>query len=188
MIFECSQQRQVEIPDCKEENPADCRRTFHLHLPSILCEKRHERSLLSSIFHRLLLGNGEGDDNNAPAAIDGSSNTELPAKSIESIGTLPLVFAMHCYGCTANSVTTFVEHANHHNVVLVLPEGLQSSFNAKHCCGYALEKDIDDIGFLKYIQSSLSEEFSFVQSDYSYAVGWSNGGKYYSIFHVVRIP
>ncbi|KAL7533911.1 hypothetical protein ACHAXR_005522 [Thalassiosira sp. AJA248-18] len=163
VLPECNERREIEIPDCKEANPDDCNRAFHLYLPSILCgdgRDRHRRGL-------------QPDDSPRPGSDD--ENEAFP-NSMESIGTLPLIFAIHCYGCTAAALTTFVDHANSHNAVLVLPEGLQSSFNARHCCGYALEKEIDDVGFLKHIQSTLSDEFSFIQSDYSYAVGWSNGG------------
>ena len=67
-----------------------------------------------------------------------------------------------------------------------MPEGIQSSFNGRDCCGYALENDIDDIAFIKYIQSSLSEEYTFIQAtDYSYAVGWSNGG--FMVMHAATL-
>lgn len=101
------------------------------------------------------------------------------------VGTLPLVFGIHCFGCTTASISTFIEHANAHNVVLVLPQGIQNSFNARHCCGYALANEIDDVGFLKYIQSTLSDEYEFVQSDFSYAVGWSNGG--FMVMHAASL-
>lgn len=61
-------------------------------------------------------------------------------------------------------------------MVLILPEGIQSSFNGKHCCGYALENGIDDVGYFKHLQTMLSDEYSFIKGKYSYGVGWSNGG------------
>ena len=71
---------------------------------------------------------------------------------------------------------SFNHYANSHNAIIVGPEGIQRSFNGLDCCGYALSSKIDDVGFFRQIQESLEDEYSFVQSSYSYAVGWSNGG------------
>jgi len=91
--------------------------------------------------------------------------------------TLPLVFAIHCFGCSAMTMyTSFAQHANEHNFVLVAPEGIKHSWNARHCCGYALDNQLDDVGFLSNIQSALSNEFAFVKPQFTYATGWSNGG------------
>jgi hypothetical protein len=160
--FKCEEKRVIEIPDCKELNPDDCHRTFHVFLPSIVCS---DEGLARRGLVEVDRGNMSSLDN-----IESSSY-------LDAIGTLPLVFGIHCYGCTVASISIFVEHANSHNMVLVLPEGLHSSFNARHCCGYALENDIDDVGFLELIQLMLSGEYSFLQSKFTYAVGWSNGGE-----------
>ncbi|KAL7555123.1 hypothetical protein ACHAWF_018788 [Thalassiosira exigua] len=164
----CFERKEVVIPDCKESNADDCRRAFRLYLPSIVCTETVEKAAL-----------GPGND---VEFIDANGEG---AHALEAAGTLPLVFAIHCLGCAAEAMTTFVAPAQSHNMVLVLPEGLHNSFNARHCCGYALEKNIDDVGFLKYIQSSLSEEFSYIQSDISYAVGWSNGG--FMVMHAASL-
>ncbi|KAL9185154.1 hypothetical protein ACHAXT_002931 [Thalassiosira profunda] len=161
---ECRERREVVVPDCKEKNEGDCRRAFHIYLPGIICGDDGED------------GNDRGLEDSVAKQDTAISGEESPPLSLEAVGTLPLVFAIHCYGCTASSITSFIAHANFYNVVLVLPEGLHNSFNARHCCGYALENEIDDVGFLKHIQSTLSEEYKFVDADISYAVGWSNGG------------
>lgn len=54
--------RELEIPSCRETNPNDCHRIYHLYFPQIVCEND---------------------------------------KSLDQIGTLPLVFAVHCYGCNS---------------------------------------------------------------------------------------
>jgi hypothetical protein len=156
----CEERRVIDIPDCKEANPDDCRRYFHVFLPNIICDDGG--GARGGLIDR-------GDE--SPYGDAGSPDL------VDSVGTLPLVFGIHCYGCTVASIILFVEHANSHNMVLVLPEGLHGSFNARHCCGYSLENDIDDVGFLEHVQSILSDEYSFVQSKFSYAVGWSNGGE-----------
>jgi hypothetical protein len=160
--FKCEERRVVEIPDCKEVNPDDCHRSFHVFLPSIICGDR-------GLARRGLVDEDRG---NMPSYDDRESSPY-----VDAVGTLPLVFGIHCYGCNVASISIFVEHANSHNMVLVLPEGLHSSFNARHCCGYALDNDIDDVGFLELIQLMLSDEYSFLQSALTYAVGWSNGGE-----------
>ena len=71
---------------------------------------------------------------------------------------------------------SFNPYANTHNLVIVAPDGLHDSFNGLDCCGYALGSKIDDIGFFSQIQATLEEDYQFVKSIYSYAVGWSNGG------------
>lgn len=71
---------------------------------------------------------------------------------------------------------SFNPYANTHNLVIVAPDGLHGSFNGLDCCGYALGSKIDDIGFFSQIQATLEEDYPFVKSIYSYAVGWSNGG------------
>ncbi|KAL7458790.1 hypothetical protein ACHAWC_010401 [Mediolabrus comicus] len=53
---------------------------------------------------------------------------------------------------------------------------MQFFFNARYCCGYALNNNIDDIGFIVAIQSRLSDEHDFIKPEYTYATGWSNGG------------
>jgi hypothetical protein len=72
-------------------------------------------------------------------------------------------------------MTDFIPYADTHHLILVLPEGLDNSFNAGKCCGYAEQHDIFDVEFLLYIQQQLSEEFTFVQPEMSYGVGWGNG-------------
>ena len=100
--------------------------------------------------------------------------------------TLPLVFAIHCFGCSATIMyNSFAQHANEHNVVLVAPEGIKNSWNARDCCGYALDNQLDDVGFLSNIQSSLSNEFTFVHPQFTYATGWSNGG--FMVMHASKL-
>lgn len=167
--IKCIEKRKIEIPDCKETNPRDCRRSFLLYLPDIVCG-----------------GDGRGPGRLLEHSSDTPPGNNADEPAMETVvGTLPLVFGIHCFGCTTASISTFIEHANAHNVVLVLPQGIQNSFNARHCCGYALANEIDDVGFLKYIQSTLSDEYEFVQSDFSYAVGWSNGG--FMVMHAASL-
>jgi len=77
--------------------------------------------------------------------------------------------------------------------VLIVPEGLQNSWNAKYCCGHALKQNINDIEFLHLViqdvVSSINQQQQqqggeeqknvlslSVKEDFIYGVGWSNGG------------
>jgi hypothetical protein len=62
------------------------------------------------------------------------------------------------------------------NFVLVIPEGIGNSWNAKYCCGHALQKGLDDVGFFSRIIEDLAQDFSFVSEKITYAMGFSNGG------------
>jgi len=97
-------------------------------------------------------------------------------ESLKEVGTLPLVFAVHCFGCQASAMENFVQAAQHFNFLLVRPEGVQSSWNAKYCCGYALDRNLDDVGFFSRIIDILDTSFNFVQKELVYGAGWSNGG------------
>ncbi|KAL7460892.1 hypothetical protein ACHAXS_003258 [Conticribra weissflogii] len=74
-----------------------------------------------------------------------------------------------------NSMESFLPYAETHNFLLILPLGIQNSFNAGTCCGYAHQNQIHDVDFLVHLQKQLSSEFSFVESEFAYAVGHSNG-------------
>ncbi len=103
---------------------------------------------------------------------NGDSDTKPEAK----IGTLPLVFAVHCFGCNANAMVKFETVAKDFNFVLVRPEGVESSWNAKYCCGYALDRKLNDAGFFARIIDNIDESFDFVSRGMVYGAGWSNGG------------
>jgi poly(3-hydroxybutyrate) depolymerase len=90
-------------------------------------------------------------------------------------GSLPLVFAVHCLGCQAAAMEHFEDIAKKYNFILVRPEGIKQSWNAKYCCGYALNENIDDVGFLTQIIDDLEESFRFINKTMTYGVGWSNG-------------
>ena len=65
-----------------------------------------------------------------------------------------------------------------HGLIAVVPEGIQHSFNAKVCCGAAMEKKIDDLGFLRLVRDKLPAVLpvpGMMSPDLVFAVGWSNG-------------
>ena len=76
MKFKCYEKRTIEIPDCKETNPNDCNRIYHLYLPSIICGDKQ-------------IVNEDGTDSIQDI------NGEEYSPDLQSIGTLILVFGVH---------------------------------------------------------------------------------------------
>jgi len=117
-----------------------------------------------------------------------------PSDDATEVVRLPIVFSIHCLGCTWETMKHWIPIAEEYHFVLVLPEGIQRSFYAPHssCCGYALEKEIDDVGYFRGIIHELttggtsSEEERVIltnttttiilSKDLVYGMGWSNGG------------
>ena len=129
----------TSAPSCTSE-ASNCNRSYHLYIPSGLCD----------------------------------SNSKLMPAS--TIGSIPLVFGVHCFGCNADSMKTFEQMAQIYNFILVRPEGLHMSWNAKYCCGYALEQKLDDMGFFSNIIHELEDSLDVVSKEMVYGLGWSNGG------------
>jgi len=133
------------------EMPGVGKRTYHLYIPPSLCSGT------------------DGDDDEAS-----SPNANNP---IIASDTVPLVLALHCYGGTARTMMHLTKIADEYSFVMVIPEGMSSSWNSKYCCGYALDNDIDDVGFLsKIIRTVEDDTGGLVTRDATYGIGWSNGG------------
>jgi len=127
----------------------DCDRTYYLYLPSsVTCSK-----------------------NNNAVVVGNDSSTG-------GGGRLPLVFAVHCLGCSPQTMMYWVDIAEKYQFVLAIPEGLQNSFNAQHCCGHALDNNVDDVGLLKAMIQELTVDVlpNVLSTNLTYAWGWSNGG------------
>ena len=112
--------------------------------------------------------------------------------SIQEDDTLPLVVAFHCLGCTSHTMMFWTDLAEKFQFVLAIPVGVRHSFNAQHCCGYALEHKVDDLGYVQDLLDDLQrlplpEHFPKISKTAVYAMGWSNGG-YMSVYasHMFR--
>ena len=95
----------------------------------------------------------------------------------------PAVVVLH--GATANAqyaarMANFFEMARRDEAILVFPNGTGLyrhavlTWNAKHCCGYAKEHNIDDLGFLSQMVEELIGNHS-VDETRIYMTGISNG-------------
>lgn len=70
--------------------------------------------------------------------------------------------------------------ADQENYVVVYPEGVVGNFgirtwNAGGCCGYALDNNVDDVGFIDQLLDTLIEHLS-IDTNRIFVTGMSNGG------------
>ncbi|MDG6218831.1 MAG: PHB depolymerase family esterase [Candidatus Thermoplasmatota archaeon] len=105
-------------------------------------------------------------------------------ESYDSSLSYPLVMVFHGGGGNARNierVTGFSQKADEEEFIVVYPDGTGRfnnrlfTWNAGFCCGYAFENDIDDVGYIKALITSLLENYS-IDSTMIYATGISNGG------------
>lgn len=149
--------REISIPKC-EDDPAYCTRTYHLFLPDILCSGKARQRHLANIARYTSV--------DKDAYFEGEHHY---------VGTIPMVFVLHGLGRDYKTMAGFAQGADDYHFAMILPEGINTSFNADSCCGDAQALGIHDDHFLYYIQQEISEEFSFLQAQYSYGIGWDNG-------------
>jgi len=78
-------------------------------------------------------------------------------------------------------MTGFTAKAHREGFIVVYPEGSGRrrtsllTWNARHCCGYAMEHEIDDIGFIRELIDRLVAG-GRVDASRVYVTGMSNGG------------
>ncbi|MBK6485670.1 MAG: polyhydroxybutyrate depolymerase [Gemmatimonadetes bacterium] len=97
---------------------------------------------------------------------------------------LPVVFVLHGGGgdaANAERMTGFTRLVQREQVIVVYPEGTSArariptlTWNAGHCCGYAMERRIDDVGFISALLDTLAVRYR-VDPARVYATGMSNG-------------
>ncbi|HEX6707834.1 MAG TPA: PHB depolymerase family esterase [Albitalea sp.] len=97
---------------------------------------------------------------------------------------LPLVLVLHGGGGNAaisEQMTGFTDKAMREGFVVVYPEGTARrgsgrllTWNAGHCCGHAMERRVDDVGFIRALVDRLVAE-RLVDPRRVYVTGMSNG-------------
>ena len=96
---------------------------------------------------------------------------------------LPLVIAMHGgfgSGTQLEGQSQLTVKAEQEDFIVVYPDGVPSplnirTWNAGGCCGYAMNNDIDDVGFISALLDTLIADLA-IDTLRVYATGMSNGG------------
>ena len=97
---------------------------------------------------------------------------------------VPLVLVLHGGGgnaANAEKMTGFTDKARKEGFIVVYPEGtgrfngMLLTWNAGHCCGFAMNNQVDDVGFIAALLDRLIKDYP-VDSNRVYVTGISNGG------------
>jgi polyhydroxybutyrate depolymerase len=94
-----------------------------------------------------------------------------------------LVLVLHGAFSTGGGIercSNFSNLADREGFVVAYPNGIGffgflQHWNAGHCCGLAAEDHVDDVGFLRYVMSDVSNRLH-IDPQRVYVVGHSNGG------------
>ena len=109
----------------------------------------------------------------------------LRVPTVATVGRtrVPLVLVLHGgggNGANAESMTGFTAKARSEGFIVAYPEGTARgripllTWNAGHCCGYAMNEEVDDVGFLGALIDTLSSRYP-VDPRRVYVTGMSNG-------------
>ena len=107
----------------------------------------------------------------------------LPEGLSKSSKPVPLVFVLHGGGgnaANAENMTGFTGKGQREGFIVVYPEGSGPiagnllTWNAQHCCAYAMKNEVDDVGFIRALLDDLSARYP-VDPRRVYATGMSNG-------------
>jgi polyhydroxybutyrate depolymerase len=87
-----------------------------------------------------------------------------------------LVLVMHGSGGTGEDMRSlgFDDLAARDGVIMAYPQGLSNTWNAGGCCGSAVSRKVDDVGYLTALVASLVDTDGVAPAKV-YAVGFSNG-------------
>lgn len=96
---------------------------------------------------------------------------------------LPLVVALHGgfgSGSQLETQSQLTTKGEQEGFIVVYPDGVASNlsirtWNAGGCCGYAMNNDIDDVGFMNALLDTLQADFA-INAQRIYFTGMSNGG------------
>jgi len=105
----------------------------------------------------------------------------LPTSYIPG-NNMSLIIAMHGgfgWGTQLQNQSQLSTKSDNAGFIVVYPEGVKSPFgirtwNAGGCCGYAMNNNIDDVGFLSNLIDTLVAAYS-IDTQRIYATGMSNG-------------
>ena len=107
-----------------------------------------------------------------------------PTETLPADNPLPLVIVLHGGGgnaANAEKMTGFTEKGRKEGFIVVYPDGtgpLQGrllTWNARHCCAYAMKNSVDDAGFIRALIDDMVAHYP-VDPHRIYVTGMSNGG------------
>lgn len=119
--------------------------------------------------------------------VNGSKRTYLlyvPTTATQQKSRRPLVIVMHGGGGNAENavnMTGFNTLAAQENFIVAYPNGsgalgnILLTWNAVHCCGYAMQNNIDDVAFVSQLIDELAKTQG-IDTKRVYVTGMSNGG------------
>ena len=112
--------------------------------------------------------------------VDGVARTYRSIVTAQPTGKRPLLIVLHGRGQSDPSVlnmTGFLGLAQHQQIVLVVPDGEQRSWNAgRGCCGFAGAHQAPDVAFVAAAVADALHRWP-IDPERVYLVGYSNGGK-----------
>jgi polyhydroxybutyrate depolymerase len=113
-----------------------------------------------------------------------SAVIRLPRDRARDGAPLPVVLVLHGGGGNADNaeqMTGFTRLVERERILVVYPEGTSGSarsplltWNAGHCCGPAMKRNADDVGFIAALLDSLAARYP-IDVRRVYATGMSNG-------------
>jgi polyhydroxybutyrate depolymerase len=115
---------------------------------------------------------------------DGATRSYVVRLPGKSVARLPLVLVLHGGGgnaANAEQMTGFTAKGRRENFIVVYPEGSGRlrdkllTWNARHCCAYAMKNEVDDVGFIDALLDELIANYP-VDTSRIYVTGMSNGG------------
>ena len=107
----------------------------------------------------------------------------VPTRVRQEHARVPLVIVLHGGGGNGQNVammTGFTAKAERENFIVAYPNGsgrlgnILLTWNAGHCCAYAMRRHIDDVGFIRAMISQIVRDLP-VDPRRVYATGVSNG-------------
>jgi polyhydroxybutyrate depolymerase len=114
---------------------------------------------------------------------DRSYLVRVPPSSARRSTLVPLVIVLHGgggNGGNAEMMTGFTAKAGAEGFIVVYPDGTARrripllTWNAGHCCGYAMQERVDDTGFIRALIDDLATRYP-IDADRVYVTGMSNG-------------
>lgn len=108
----------------------------------------------------------------------------VPSALARGAVKMPLVLVLHGGGGNAaisEYMTGFTEKAEKEGFIVVYPEGSGRikgqllTWNAGHCCGYAMTHQVNDVEFISTLIDRLIKDYP-IDPQRVYATGMSNGG------------